>query len=104
MCGIAKSMGFEKQDIELIDYEKAKNYTARIRRDGKYRAVIFGSIPHNTMDKDCYSSYLLKLKQTEGMPFVADARRKSGGLKVTKTSFKCALTDVYEYLKQKKRN
>lgn len=97
--GIAKTMGFEKKDFELIDYDKAKSYTERIRKNGKYSAVIFGACPHKTTAGAGYSSAVEKFKQIEGMPFVTDARSKSGRLKVTKESFRNALTDVFENLK-----
>ena len=97
--GIAKTMGFEKRDFELIDYDKAKSYTERIRKDGKYSAVIFGACPHKTTAGAGYSSAVEKFKQIEGMPFTTDARSKSGRLKVTKESFRNALTDVFENLK-----
>ena len=97
--GIAKRMGFEKGDFDFIDYDKAKNYADRIRRDGKYSAVIIGSCPHKAAGNAGYTSTVEKLKSIEGMPFTTDARSKSGKLKVTKESFREALFGVCENLK-----
>lgn len=94
MLGIAKSYGLAKSDLEFIEYDKAKTYTDRIRRDGKYSAVIFGSCPHKTVANAGYSSVIEKLKQLDSMPFVVDARTQSGKLKMTKDSFKRALQEI----------
>lgn len=94
MSGIAKSMGFEKKDLVFVDYDKAKEYMDRVRGDGKYSAVIFGSCPHKTTGNAGYSSAVEKFRQIEGMPLTIDARNKSGRLKVTKESFRSALSEV----------
>ena len=99
MQGIAKGYGFDKRDFEFVTYDKAKGFTDRIRRDGKYCAVIFGACPHKTSGNNGYTSTLEKLRQTEGMPFTADARSKSGKLKVTKESFRDALCGVCDNLR-----
>lgn len=91
MQGIAKMYGFDKKDFEFVDYDKAKDFTGRIRKDGKYRAVIFGACPHKTAGLAGYSSTFEKMKNESGMPYAADARSKSGKLKVTKESFRSAL-------------
>lgn len=99
MNGIAKTMGFEKKDFDYVDYDKAKDYTDRIRRGGKYSAVIIGACPHKTAAGEGYSSAIEKFKRIEGMPFTTDARSKSGKLKMTKESFRTALSDVCKNLK-----
>ncbi|MBQ9304302.1 hypothetical protein [Butyrivibrio sp.] len=100
MHGIAKTFGFDKKDFDFVDYDKVKGYSDRIKKDGRYQAIIFGACPHKTAGSAGYSSVLEMLRQTEGMPFIADARSKSGKLKVTKESFKGALTEICENLKQ----
>lgn len=94
MQGIAKTYGFEKQDFDFIDYDEIKTFADRIRRGGRYQAVIIGACPHKTTATSGYSSTVKMLKQTEGMPYTADARSKSGTLKVTKESFREALMGV----------
>ena len=44
------------------------------------------------------SSLIEKFKQCEDQPYAADARSKSGELKVTKESFRSALNSVCGYL------
>lgn len=100
MQGIAKELGFEKKDFELVEYDKANDFADRIRRNGKYGAIIFGACPHKTSANARYASLLEKLRNTEGMPYVADARTTSGVLKVTKESFRNSLVQVYEYLRK----
>ena len=99
MHGIAKTMGFEKNDLDFVEYDKAKDFTERIRRDGRYIAIIYGACPHKTTAGAGYSSILEKFRQTEGMPYTTDARSKSGQLKVTKESFRSALFDVCQNLR-----
>lgn len=99
MHGIAKTYGFEKRDFEFVEYDKAKDYTDRIRRDGRYSAVIFGACPHKTASSNGYSSAVEKFRQIEGMPYTLDARTKSGELKLTRESFRNALLGIYDYLK-----
>ena len=99
MHGIAKKIGFEKGDFDFVDYDKAKDFTDRIRRNGKYSAVIIGACPHKTAGNAGYASTVERLKATDGMPFTTDARCKSGKLKVTKESFREALLGVWSNLK-----
>lgn len=99
MQGIAKTYGFEKKDFEFVDYDKAKDYTERIRTNGKYRAIIFGACPHKTTGIAGYSSAVEKMKNEPGMPYAADARSKSGELKVTKESFRKALESICQNMR-----
>lgn len=99
MQGIAKGYGFSKTDFEFVEYDKSKSFTDRIRKDGKYVAVIFGSCPHKTAANSGYSSAIEKLRQLEDMPYVVDARTQSGKLKMTKESFKKALEDICNNVK-----
>ena len=100
MQGIAKTYGFAKNDFEFVDYDKAKGYTDRIKREGQYSAIIIGACPHKTVGTRGYSSTVEMLKQSEGMPYTADARSKSGTLKVTKESFREALKGVCANLRE----
>jgi hypothetical protein len=92
--GIAKTYGFEKRDFEFVAYDKVKDYTDRVRKGGRYCAVIFGACPHKVSGIGGYSSAVEMFKQTEGMPFIVEARSKSGKLKLTKESFREALNSV----------
>jgi hypothetical protein len=92
--GIAKTYGFEKKDFEFVAYDRIKDYADRIRKGGRYYAVIFGACPHKVSGIGGYSSAVEMFKQTEGMPFIVEARSKSGKLKLTKESFREALNSV----------
>ena len=94
MHGIAKKLGFEKGDFDFVDYDKAKDFGDRIRKNGRYSAVIIGACPHKTAGNAGYASTVEKLKAIDGMPFTTDARSKTGKLKVTKESFREALSGV----------
>jgi len=99
MQGIAKTYGFEKKDLEFVEYDKAKDFTDRIRRDGRYSGIIIGSIPHSTSSNEGHSSPVERFKNVIGMPLTIDARSKSGKLKVTKESFRLALCEICQNLK-----
>lgn len=66
MQGIAKMYGFDKKDFEFVDYDKAKDFTGKICKDGKCRAVIFGTCSHKTVDLAGYSSTVEKMKNELG--------------------------------------
>lgn len=99
MQGIAKLYGFDKKDFDYVAYDKAKDFMERIRRNGKYKAIIYGACPHKTTDNAGYSSAIEKMKNVPGMPYVVDARNQSGKLKVTKGSFKAALESIYQNIR-----
>ena len=94
-----------KEDFRKIQYSDAferlrqKDYADRIRKDGRFNAVIVGACPHKTTATYGFSSTVEKLKNSENMPFTVDARSKSGKLKVTKDSFRRALLDVCDNLR-----
>ena len=92
--------GFEKADFEFItDYEKVKNAAGRIHGSDRFVAVIFGNCPHKVAGLGNYSSIIDEFKQREDCPISIDARTEAGGLKITKQSFRTALTQVYKELK-----
>lgn len=99
MKGIAKTYGFENRDFDFeTDYTKVVNYSGRIQNSSRYYAVIFGACPHKVSGLGDYSSIIEKFKQCEDQPYAADARSKSGELKMTKESFRSALINVCNYL------
>lgn len=101
MKGIAKTYGFENKDFDFeTDYSKVVNYSGRIQNSSRYYAVIFGACPHKVAGLGDYSSLIEKFKQCEDQPYAADARCKSGKLKVTKESFRMALNSVCNSLRE----
>lgn len=103
MNGIAKLYGFHKDDFEYeTDYEKIVNFAGRIHNGERYAAIIFGACPHKVSRMGDWSSVIEKFHQCEEAPVVIDARNHSGELKVTKGSFKMALLNVCEELKNRR--
>lgn len=95
--------GFEKTDFEFItDYDKIKTAGSRIHGSDRYVAIIFGNCPHKVAGIGNYKSIIDEYKQREDCPISIDARTEAGGLKITKQSFRSALTRVYMELKASK--
>jgi len=104
MRAIARDFyGFEKTDFEFItDYEKVKNVAGRVHGSERFAAVIFGNCPHKVAGMGNYTSIIEEFKQRADCPISIDARTEAGGLKITKQSFRKALTQVYSELKLSK--
>lgn len=95
--------GFEKADFEFItDYEKIKAAGSRIHGSNRFAAVIFGNCPHKVAGIGTYRSIIDEFKDREDCPISIDARTEAGGLKITKQSFRNALTQVCKELKETK--
>ena len=97
LTGIAKKYGISKDRLEFcLDYEKAKNYEYRkLQYAPKYRAVLFGPVPHSTSGKEDFSSVITNMEQTAGYPQVIRITESNGiHLKITKTSFSTALSKL----------
>lgn len=92
--------GFEKADFEFItDYSKINNTGSRIHGSDRFAAIIFGQCPHKVAGIGNFSSIIDEFRQREDSPISVDARTESGELKITKQSFRNALTQVYMGLK-----
>lgn len=92
--------GFEKGDFVFItDYAKVKKAGERVHNSEKYAVIIFGNCPHKVAGTKGYSSIIEEFKQRGECKVVVDARTMSGELKITKQSFREALTKVYQELK-----
>lgn len=103
MRAIARDyFGFEKSDFEFItDYEKIKKAGLRVYGSERFVAVIFGNCPHKVAGMGNYTSMIDEFKQRQDCPLAIDARNEAGGLKITKQSFKKAISQVYFDLKSK---
>jgi len=92
---ITKEYGFDEKDFEYeTDYEKIVRSSGRIINSSKYQAIIFGACPHSTMAKEKWSSMIERCKRSETSAFVVDARSTTGKLKVTKESFRKAISEI----------
>ena len=94
---IMKEYGFEEDDFEYeIDYDKVVHTSGRIINSSIYQAIIFGCCPHSTAGKGKWSSIIERCKQGENGILIVDARNIAGNLKVTKASFRNALSEICE--------
>ena len=100
MRGIAKSyFGFTNADFEFVDdYEKVKSESKRIIDSKRYYAVITGCMPHKVAGLGDWSSLIEKFRSDGSQMYFADARNAAGGLRVTKSSFKKALKEIFDRL------
>lgn len=99
--GITKCYGFKKDDFDYeVDYKKIVNYAGRCNKLEKYSAVMLGACPHKVGNIGDWSSLIAKCKNEVNMPYAVDARSYSGELKVTKESFRNALIDICQWLKE----
>ena len=91
---ITKEYGFEETDFDYeTDYKKVVHASGRIISSGKYQAIIFGCCPHSASGKGKWSGLIERCKQDDRICTV-DARNIAGNLKVTKASFREALSEV----------
>lgn len=102
MQSIAKrDYGFEKTDFEYeVDYEKVVTVSKRVHRSTRYVAVILGKCPHKVANIRNASSIIEEFRQSEDMGIVVVAKNEANELKITKTSFRNALDEICEKLKE----
>ena len=100
MRGIAKSyFGFTNADFEFVDdYEKVKSESKRIIDSKRYYAVITGCMPHKVVGLGDWSNLIEKFRNDGSQMYFADARNAAGGLRVTKSSYKKALKEIFDRL------
>lgn len=97
ICGIAKSLGIDKDRLELhLSYNDAISYNfKKLKYNPTYRVVLVGPIPHSTTGKLSHSSAITEMEQEEGYPKIA--RLIAGQeLKITKTNIKQTLQMLLE--------
>lgn len=96
--GIAKTFGFDNDELEFKDYNEIKTFAPRIQPyNNRHIGIIVGPVPHSVKDRGACSSFLQKIKG-DGYPYVVEAREKSGKLKLTKESFREALKEIIVHL------
>ena len=100
--GVCKSLGyiFNKKDLEFVlDYDAIKTVAGRIKPwSCAYAGIIVGPSPHKTEGSGDYSSFIEKIKNEEGYPPVVEAKEKNGTLKLSKTSFREAISSMVNRL------
>lgn len=96
--GIAKSMGYSKDNVEVIDEYDKKFDFRKIRFNSPYDGILIGPVPHSLPGKGNYSSIIEMLKNEEGYPHVEEIKTYNKELKITKTSLKEALKNLRIHL------
>ena len=93
MHGIAKSLGLEKEQLDLrTDYAKNKRLDLdRLRYSSPYSGILVGPIAHKVVGLGDHTSVVQKLREEEGFPPAVEIRTASGQLKISKTAFRGAL-------------
>ncbi|MCR5743288.1 MAG: hypothetical protein K6F92_06150 [Lachnospiraceae bacterium] len=96
LTGVAKDMGIMRDRLEFcLGYKEAKTYNyKKLQYKPEYSAILVGPMPHSGNAKDDYSSIIAALEQEDGYPPVR--RMGSNSLKITKSSFRVALTELIE--------
>lgn len=93
MIAIAEKAGIERNRLDFyIGYEKAKTFDyKKFQFQPKYRAVLFGPVPHCSIGKGKNSSVINKMESEEGYPQVIRIKEAGGSrLKITKESLRIA--------------
>lgn len=97
LIAIAEQFGISRDRLEFcLDYDKAKTYNYdKLYFEPKYRAVLFGPLPHSTSGKEDFSSVITKMENTVGYPqIIRISESDSGHLKITKSSFRKAIENL----------
>lgn len=89
IIGTFKELGIPKEQIELcLGYDEAKTYPFnKLQYNPKYRAVLFGPIPHSVVGKGESSSIITHLETNDGFPRVIRLSANNE-LKMTKSNLK----------------
>lgn len=94
--GIAKSIGFDKEQIEIVDdFSVIKTYDIKkLQYNYNYCGIIFGPIPHSSKSAQGDSSMITHVENKEGYPYNVRATA-NGKLKITKSSLSMGLSEIY---------
>lgn len=97
--GIAKSMGIDPDRLDYeLEYERITNYNVEnLKYNTKYSDVLVGPVPHKAKGISGASSLIAYIeKNSEEFPKLI-RMTDSNALKITKTSFREALTQTRLY-------
>ena len=95
----AKKLGFDVNRFEfMLDYERAQTFVySKLVYNSNYRVVFVGAIPHSTTGTGQSGSLLAELQNhPEKYPKTIALRTEEGTLKITKSGFKKALSQLKE--------
>ena len=99
IIGISKLYGLKQENIDIVsDYDKITNFGNRIT-PGKYRAIIIGPTPHSVKDNNGESSLAQRiLSNPDDFPYSVRCEDERGELRISKTSYKKALSYIAKML------
>ena len=94
--GIASTLGVEKDQLEMhLDYSENKRYDLdKLRYNSPFSGILVGPVAHKVVGLGDHTSVIQKLQEEDGYPPVIEIRTHSGELKITKSSFREALSQI----------
>lgn len=96
IIAIAKKYGMDAKHLEIVtDYKKISHFNfKKLKNSDKYCAVIYGPCPHKCKGCVGYSSPLAMIENEQDcFPYLIRSIA-NGVLKITKSSFSCALKQL----------
>ena len=96
IASVARKEGFDPDRLQFcLGYDEAKRFPFYTIKPGKFRAVIFGPMPHSSNGKGDAGSTIANFerRQSEGV-LVVRATDGSGALKLTKGSVQRAFREL----------
>ncbi len=93
----AKKLGFDVSRFEFVlDYERAQTFEYnKLEYNSDYRVVFIGATPHSTTGTGQSGSLLAELQgHPDKYPRTIALRSEEGALKITKSGFKKALSQL----------
>jgi hypothetical protein len=101
IVGVSKGLGIARKRLEFVRYDDATNYNfKKLEYLPTYAAILVGASPHSTKGKGDSRSILSRMQyleeHREKYPTVVrlTAENLSGQLKITKTNFRSALSEL----------
>lgn len=91
---IAKNLGIHPERIDYISYDDTTNYDiSNLEYSNKYSDILVGPVPHKAKNMGDYSSMIESIEaNSECFPPLIRVTDEKGTLRISKTSFKTALS------------
>lgn len=91
---IAKDLGIHPERIDYISYDDTTNYDiSNLEYSNKYSDILVGPVPHKAKNMGDYSSMIESIEaNSECFPPLIRVTDETGTLRISKTSFKTALS------------
>lgn len=91
---IAKALGIQPERIDYVSYDDTTNYDiSNLEYSNKYSDILVGPVPHKAKNMGDYSSMIESIEaNSECFPPLIRVTDETGTLRISKTSFKTALS------------